>query len=747
MAENRSVNRNDSLSLLGDLDIRETLARILNSKWQVLAVTLLAVGLSALYVFSISPTYITSALIQVDSQLGSANSMQQMLGNLDSTFSSGGTASPADIEIALLKSRFILESVIETLKLNVSIKPRYFPLIGSGIARHNEDKGLVKPYLGLNSYAWGGEEIQLDEFDSDDFVSEATLRLVTNGEHYSIYMPDGSQLLQGKVGELVETPEGRSPHARVLISKIIANSGANFNISVKHVEDVLMGLAQNLTITDLGDRTKTKTGVLQLALKGKNPDILPQILTTIINFAVERDIEKKSAEASKTLDFLNRQLPNVRDTLENAETDLNGYRSQSGKIDISQEAKIILMQLSTIEQSIAELKLKKIELLQELTLEHPYIKALSQKQLQLQKEMLILEKKIRGLPETDQKALSLERDVKVKDQLYLLLLNKVQQLQVIKAGTLSDIRVLSQATVPIEPLPMHKHFILLIGTFAGLFLGIAQVLFRDFFRRGITDTELVEKRLGIPTYAVVLFSDKQRQFNRELKKKSAVRRSFILAQSAPHDMAVEGVRGLRTMLQFTQAESKNNLICILGASPHIGKSFISINLTQMLADAGQRVLLIDADLHKGRINQHFCCDKSPGLTEILMGTVEPDATIKKITGAFDFIPTGSYTHKPTELLMTDQFIKLIERLAPLYDKVVIDTAPVLAVSDGIIIARHAATNLMIVGMGVNRMDELEILSKRLDKNGIKIAGLVFNDGVNLRKSNKQYNYYYAYDAS
>lgn len=726
-----------------EVDIKELFSKIVNSKYQVIIIALCCFGLSILYVFNISPVYISSALIQVDSQLGSANSMQQMLGNLDATFSSGGQATPADIEIALLKSRFILESVIEQLKLNVSVIPNYFPIVGSGIARRNQDKGLVEPLFGLKTYAWGGEQLQLEEFNSENKTSEINYNLIANGDTYKLFMPDGTLVAKGKVGQETHSIAGKAPKVKLRVGKIVANKGTKFTIAVKHYDDVLMNLAQNFSIMDLGDKTKTKTGVLQLSLKGTDPEVLPQILTTIINFAVQRDIERKSAEASKTLDFLNRQLPNVRKTLETSETDLNGYRALSGKIDISQEAKIILMQLSAIEQSIAELKLKKIELLQELTPEHPYIKALTQKQVQLQKEMYSLEKKIRLLPETDQKALSLERDVKVKDQLYLLLLNKIQQLQVIKAGTLSDIRVLSQATVPIEPLPSHKYFILLIGAFIGLFIGIAQVLIRDFLRKGVTDTEMVEKKLGISAYGVILYSEKQRSHNSRSRKGN-----FILAQTAPHDIAIEGIRSLRTMLQFSHNNTSScDIISILGASPGIGKSFISVNLAQIMFDAGKRVLLIDSDMRKGKLHQHFGLEKTNGLSELIKGECALNQALHQIQEGFDFIPNGSCPSKPTELLLNKRFNTLILDLAKEYDNVIIDTPPILAVSDGIIVAKLAAINLLIIGIGKNHIDELEMATKRIRKNHINIDGLVFNDGVNLRKSHKQYNYYYAYEAN
>lgn len=738
----------DAEVLLNELDLKKIIFRIYQKKWQIIAIAACTFCLAFIYTFNTPPRYLTSALIQVDSQLGSANNMQQILSNAETPFMANSQASPADIEIALIKSRFILQSVIEKLGLNIKVTPRYFPIIGFTIARRHQEE-LNKPFLGLSQFAWGGEQIEVANFAIHNNELGIHFRLRKDeGDRYSLYLPDGKQLLHGKINQQLKTVDNIDPFVSIRINSLKANAGTNFDIALRLNDDVLKELNSNLSIVDLGDRSKTKTGVLQLSYEGNDPKAIPNILNTIVDFAITRNVEKKSAEASKTLDFLNRQLPSVHKSLQKAETELNLYRAQNGTIDISQEARIALMQLSAIEQSIAEVKLKKVEMLQELTPKHPFIIALTRKQNQLQKEIVNIENRIKTLPITDQKALSLERDVKVKDQLYLLLLNKIQQLQVLKAGTLSDVRILSPATIPLLPLPSHRNFTLFTATLLGFVIGIALTLLRELFQRRVDDPEHVEARLKIPSFAIIPHSLKQKELSHEMKRKIHLHQPFILARTAPKDIATEGIRSLRTILQFTLAQSRNNMVSILGARPDIGKSFVAVNLAQVLVDSDKRVLLIDSDMRKGKIHASLAQNKSPGLAELLAHENDyTDHVIHHISEGFDFIAAGDYPKHPSELLLTPRLENLLTRCSKDYDVVVIDTPPILAVTDSIIIAKHTSINLMVVGIGTDQMEEIELTVKRVKKNGIEIQGLVFNNKAISQKNFGPYNYYYQYQSN
>jgi tyrosine-protein kinase Etk/Wzc len=741
-------SRNDYLQpsekFLNEVDFKLILFKLFENKWLILMITSIAVMIGILHTFNTAPKYLSSALIQVDSQLGTANNMQQLLGNMGMTLSPLEKASPAEIEIALIKSRFILNSVVQKLKLNISVSAHYFPIIGRGIANRRRNAALTKSLFGLSKYAWGGEQIHVDLFDTDSPYYGKSFQLRADGNNHFSLFSDNNLILSGKAGELLSTPLNSTPRIRIKVKDITANAGTNFYIANKNPDDVVLEIAQGLLLMDLGDKIKAKTGVLQLTYQGANPKILPIILNTIIDFAIQRNIDKKSAEASKTLDFLNKQLPDVKKDLDTVETDLNEYRARSGTIDIAEEAKIILTQLSSVEKSIAELKLKKVELLQELTPEHPFIIALGQKQIQLEREASDLEKKIRTLPHSDQRAISLERSVKVKNQLYLLLLNSIQQLQVLKAGTLSDIRVLSEATSPIIPLPTHKLFTLIMSLILGLFFSSAFIFLKEFFHNKINNHEVIENRLGIPTFCILPYCRKQKELDSRVKNRLSPNVYSVLSYLAPKNMASEAFRSLRTMLQFHFESANNNLITVMGATPSVGKSFTSINLAHVLSEAGKRILLIDVDMRKGAINQHMGTKKMPGFSELLMEKKTVKEVTHKVFNNLDFIACGEYPSHPSELLITEYCDNLIKQLMQAYDYVIIDTPPILAVTDSIVIARRAATNLLVVGGGSNVMEELELSAKRAKKNGVKIHGIVFNQVTPAKNQYNNYNYYYAH---
>ncbi|MES2218842.1 MAG: polysaccharide biosynthesis tyrosine autokinase [Pseudomonadota bacterium] len=732
-------------SILNDLDIKLIFYKLVENKWIIVLVTLIALAIGTLYTFNKVPKYVSTALIQVDSQLGSANNMQQLLGNMGISLSPLERASPAEIEIALIKSRFILKSVVDKLNLNVAVSPHYFPIIGRGWARHAHANVISKPPFGLSKFAWGGEEVTVDMFDLNSSLYDKNFRMqIDSSNTYSIYYGD-TLLLKGRVRQTVQTAENIIPQIKIRIAEIKANPGTEFNIVKRNPDDVVLELAQGLSLVDLGDKIKAKTGVLQLTLQGNNPQILPVILNTIIDFAIQRNIEKKSAEASKTLDFLNIQLPEVKRNLDEVETALNEYRARSGTIDIAQEAKIILTQLSTVEQSIADLKLKRVELLQELTPQHPFIIALAQKQIQLQSEADSLETKIRTLPHSDQRAISLERTVKVKNQLYLLLLNSIQQLQVLKAGTLSDIRVLTGATTPIIPEPKHKSFTLLLSLILGLFFSTAFIFLKEFFHNTINNHELVEERLGIATFCILPYCRKQKELESRIRRRINPTEYSVLVHQAPKNMTSEAFRSLRTMLQFHFESAENNIICVLGATSSVGKSFTSVNLAHVLSEAGKRILLIDADMRKGKMNQQVGTRKSPGFAELLSGTQNVAKVTYKLRDNFDFIPSGEYPSHPSELLISEYSNQLITQLSQHYDYVIIDTPPILAVTDGIVIARRATTNLLVIGGGSNVVEEIEVTAKRAKKNGVQIHGLIFNQITPTKSNYSNYNYAYAYE--
>ena len=180
---------------------------------------------------------------------------------------------------------------------------------------------------------------------------------------------------------------------------------------------------------------------------------------------------------------------------------------------------------------------------------------------------------------------------------------------------------------------------------------------------------------------------------------------------------------------------------ISGASPGIGKTFISANLAAVVAQTGTRVLFIDCDMRKGYAHELLGIDGKNGLSDVLSGKLTVDSIIKKANN-FDFIARGIVPPNPSELLMHNRFPELLTWASKHYDLVVVDTPPILAVTDAAIVGKQAGTSLMVAKFEQNTAKEVEISIKRLNQNGVEIKGVILNAVV--RKSSNYYSYGYDY---
>ncbi|HEY5138223.1 MAG TPA: polysaccharide biosynthesis tyrosine autokinase, partial [Methylococcales bacterium] len=357
---------------------------------------------------------------------------------------------------------------------------------------------------------------------------------------------------------------------------------------------------------------------------------------------------------------------------------------------------------------------------------------------------------IEVLPETQQVILRLARDVQVSTELYTALLNNTQTLRVSKAGTVGNVRIIDYAVLPDEPIKPKKALIVAVSLILGLILGVAVAFIRKSLHRGVEDPDLIEKNLNIPVYATIPHSAQQLKITNRIKKNQQSNEPSILALENHDDLSIESLRSLRTTLHFAFLEAQNNIIMITGPSPGVGKSFVSINLATVLAEAGKKILLIDGDLRKGFINKNLGVRREQGLSEFISNTITLDVAIHKIPGAnIDFIATGSIPPNPSELLLHERFSIFLENISKRYDHVIIDSPPILAVTDAAIIGRMASATLMVIRAGQHPMRELEQSTKRLLQAGVDIKGIVFNDvpESSSRYGYGKYVYQYSYQKS
>ncbi|HEI8865693.1 tyrosine-protein kinase Wzc [Serratia sp. AKBS12] len=701
-----------------EIDLSRLVGVLLDHRWLITGVTTLFVVIGIIYSIFSTPIYQADAMVQVEQNAGNS-----ILSDFSQMLPSSQPASATEIE--LISSRMVIGKTIEDLKLEIAVSQDYFPVFGRGWERLTGKEP---------------SKVEISRLTVPENLVEQPLELKSLGANRYSLSFDGTTVLKGTVGTLAE---GNGIH--ILVSDIKADEGTTFQVVKRLKLNVINTLLRNLTVEDKGK----DTGVLALSLTGDDQVRIREILDSITKNYLLQNVERKSEEAGKSLTFLKEQIPEVRAKLDASEDLLNKYRQKNDSVDLSLETKAVLDSIVSVETQLNESTFREAEISKLYTKQHPAYRALLEKRQTLEDERKKLNQRIGTMPKTQQEILRLTRDVQVEQEIFMQLLNKEQELNVTKASTVGNVRIIDPALTQINPVQPRKSLIILLAIFVGGILSIGFVLLKTMLHKGIDNPEALEEH-GINVYASIPLSEWQQKKDIELankrgRKVSSTDSVSLLAIGNPADLAIEAIRSLRTSLHFAMMEANNNVIMISGASPNIGKTFVSINLAAVIAQTGQRVLVIDADMRKGYSHTLVGTEHTNGLSDYLSGKTSKEQAIRSTNIAgMDFIPRGQIPPNPSELLMHARLSELLNWAGDNYDLILIDTPPVLAVTDASIIGRLAGTSLMVARFGVNTVKEVDFSIRRFEQNGINIKGIILN-AVEKRASNYYGGYgYYQY---
>ena len=722
-----------------EIDLGELLGTLIDHKWLIAIVTGIFFIVGVAYAVLATPIYQANAVVQVEQKVPDLPGLSAITQTL------GASSSEATTEIAIITSRSVIGRAVQNLNLDIEVNPYRFPLFGGFVARRyspDAPGAVASPVLGLSRYDWGGSRLEVFQLEVPDNLLEKSLTLVA-GERgrYTLLDDDGNTLLDGLAGHAA------SGHGvTIQVKTLVANPGMRFKV-IRHRP--LSVISQLQTDIDASEQGKD-SGIIGLTYNSADPDLAASLLDQVSELYVLQNVQRNSEEAANSLRFVKEQLPAVRDALDKATAALNAYQTRAHSVDITMQTKGLLDQEVAIETSIQQLQMQQADIERRYTPAHPAYKALMQQIGQLQAQKDDIDKQVGLLPDTQQELLKLTRDVQVDSDTYTALLNQAQQLDIARAGTVGNVRIVDKAAVDItQPVKPKKVVVVLGGTFLGGFLVVAFIFLRQMLNRGVEDPAAIEQ-LGLPVYASIPLSQgEQLAGERNLRThRRSVGKQHLLALSAPADLAVEALRSLRTSLHFARLEAKNNVLMISGSSPEAGKTFVSANLGAVSAQAGQKVLLIDADLRKGALHKVMGGGADQGLSELISGQVDLATATRPIAGLdnLHFIARGKIPPNPSELLMNSRFGALMEKLKPLYDLIIVDTPPILAVTDAAIVGHHAGTSLLVVRFGLNQAREIALARQRFEQNGVEIKGAIFN--AVERRSAGYYSYgYYEYKAA
>ena len=717
--------RDDEINLAEYFDI------LVDRKWLVAGVTALGLALGVAYALLATPIYQSNLLIQVED---TAPDAKGFLGDATSLFE---VKTPATGEIQILRSRMVLGNAVDATRLYIDARPRYLPIVGEWLARRAHD--LSTPgFLGMEGYVSGREGIEVDRLDVPAEMEDGKPFTITAlGENrYQLDHEDLRQPLTGTVGQAVEfAGDADTGPIRMLVSRLDGRPGAEFRVERASRLATIENLQKRL---QLGEQGK-QSNVITVTLEDSDRARLTTTLNAIGAAYVRQNVERKAAEAEKTIGFLDSQLPEFRKQVEASEDLYTRFRNKNGTIALDEEAKGVLGQTVELQTKLLEAQQQRRALADKYTDINPRVRTVDGQIAAINREIGALNNRVSKLPTIEQDALRLERDVRVNNELYKSLLNSSLQLRLVKEGKVGNVRLLDRAVPPKIPVKPQKPLIAALGLVLGLLSGVALAIVRNLFMGGIRNPQEIEAHTGLNVYSVVPFTQEQLLIEQRIAAKTPGLQ--LLAVANPESPPVESLRSLRIALQFATLEAGNNRVMITGGTPGVGKSFISANFAAIMAIAGKRVVLIDADMRKGHIHQQFGTKRENGLSELLAGMIgEAQAIRREVIPNLDLITTGKLPLNPADMMMSETFRNLMDTLSAQYDLVVIDTPPVLVAADAAAVAPLAGAVLLVARADQTQLGELNESAKRLVQAGKPASGVIFNAMDMTRRHYGSYKY-------
>ena len=692
--------------------------------WAVLF-SAIAFFMALFYLANTVPTYQADALIQLEEKGGSLA--------LPSALSDFVDQSPrTTTEIGIMSSRMVLSQVVADLNLDWFVGVRKAPLIGTAIFQHNLPLGNMPIF---ERYGHKGDKMSLALLEvPPDWVNEDIVLTAAQDGAFTLTLPDGRRI-EGQVGALIrDASKGFALQVETL------NAPVKREFVIRHLSErvAVESVRTALTVAEAGKQS----GILQARLTSNNPALAIATLNGIAEAYLRQNIDRSAAQAESSLTFIEQQLPQSRAAVDSAESALNAYRTRQKSVDLSFETENVLTQVTKIQSDLADLQVKEDDLKQRYKTTHPLYQQLLAQRARLQDQMASLQSQVAELPETQREVLNLTSKLELARKAYTELLTREQEVRVLKASTVGNVRIVDHAAANPAPIAPRKTTVLGAAILLGLFAGVAFGVGRVWLRKTVQGTEVIEE-LGLPVFATINFAQSLAATSRNTANQG------ILSVQNPTDLSVEGLRSLRTSLQFGMLDAKTRSLAITSSAPGAGKSFTAINLAAVTAQAGQTVCLVDADLRRGHLRKMLGGHKNaPGLSDYLAGekTLDEVLNYTEVDGLL-YIPTGRYPPNPSELLMRRSLDELVQELNERFDFTVFDCPPVLAVTDPVIIGRAVGGVLAVVRYDVTMVAEIDAMIKTFESAGLRLMGSVLNgyDPRKARAGGYSYNYNYRYE--
>ena len=745
----KPINDNANNSDNDEIDLMALLLALLRGWKIILFFILLGLVLGILYSRYVNPTYRSDALIQIDEKSSGLPALGENISDL-----LGSENSKAQTEAELIRSRMILEPVVNQLHLRIQLADLDVSAIDKII--NDRTHTQINAPEGVSLKTAEGQ-VQVSEFN----VSQAYLNqpFTINRVGTGFVLTNGFDDFKGQLNQ-PQKFSGVDGQIHITVNDL-PKDGHAIRIIKQSLQTTTDDINKSLSVVEKGKQT----GIIELSMTGANQQQTSMILKDIILSYIGQNQSRGSEETTKTIKFMETQIPILKKKLEDAEGVFNEFRKKYGTIDVATEAELLLKENSNIDVQLNELKLKKADLTTYYTEEHPLVIQIGEQLKVLNDRKQAIDDTIAGLPELQREFLKLSQDTEINREIYLTLLKNYQQLQIAKAGQLGFARIVDLPISTYKAIAPKKLLIITLAALLGAMLGAMLVLIKNMLRNVVKDPERLEAKTGVPVVATVPRSP---LLTRLRQNKKAPNR--LLAYVDNNSLSYEAIKSLRTNLMFGmpaqgRAGQRAKVILITGESPGVGKSFISSNLTEVFAQLDKKVLIIDADMRLGELHKMFSMSQDNGLGDYLSEDKthlsKDNAQVSQVVDSqalsnlasfihatgidnIDFMPRGQHPRNPASLLANGSFEHLMTELNLHYDYIIIDSPPVLAASDAMILSQYADKVLMVARYDKSIEGQVVYAVNQMNKANIKVDGIILNDVQQGLLSKYSYHYSYAY---
>jgi succinoglycan biosynthesis transport protein ExoP len=580
-------------------------------------------------------------------------------------------------------------------------------------------------------------------------------------------------------------------------STVAESPGAAESATQSRIIDRFLG---GLTVTPIRN-----SRLVDVSVRSSDPALASRVANALARQYIAQNLEFKFLATKEATEFLTARTAEQRQALEQSEQALQQYREQTGAVALEDRQNIVVQRLADLNAAVTRARTERIEkesvynqlrgIQQDRTavdtfpaiLNNTFIQQLKGQLNELQRQKAQMDEKLGARhPDmvkvlsaietteirigaevqkvvqafrndyqaalTNERALQasldqqsaeaqalnrnsiqygvLQRDATSNQTMFTALQERSRETGISGELKTSNIRVVDPAETPRSPSSPNKTNNLLLAIFGGCFLGIALSFFFEYLDSRIKQPDEIKTQLGLPFLGMV-----------PLMARKKTTGPPLIGDGTPMEFA-EAFRGIRTNVLFSSADAGPKSIVVTSTGPGEGKSVVSANLAMSLALAGQRVLLIDADMRRPKMHEFFAADLEPGLSNVMVGDAKADDAVKVTeTPNLWLIAAGKHPPNPAELLGSRKFNNFMHSLNDHFDWVIVDSPPVMAVTDASIIAHSATGVVFVVGAEMTSRGAAKAALEQLDLAKVKYVGAVLNR-VDVRRNPYYYGRHY-----